>query len=172
VHFRRLVTGVSRLSSDGNADIRGQVARPDISPRMGARRPLESRSRGHPETTDYTCVLPFPLWDEVEAYVGNGQFCSDLKRPREYKSENRRGAIRAPTKPRRDMKPSTKDKIKGSLHEAKGAIKEEVGKVTNDRNLESQRESRKEGGRGSTADRCAKKTVAKLTRRSKELKTG
>ena len=51
------------------------------------------------------------------------------------------------------MKPSMKDKIKGSFHEVKGTIKEEVGKVTNDRNLKVKRESRKEGGRGSAADR-------------------
>ena len=35
------------------------------------------------------------------------------------------------------MKTSTKDKIKGSFHEVKGAIKEEVGKATNDRNLKA-----------------------------------
>ena len=35
------------------------------------------------------------------------------------------------------MKTSTKDKIKGSFHEVKGAIKEEVGKVTNDRSLKA-----------------------------------
>ena len=33
------------------------------------------------------------------------------------------------------MKPSMKDKIKGSFHEVKGTIKEEVGEVTNDQNL-------------------------------------
>jgi uncharacterized protein YjbJ (UPF0337 family) len=31
------------------------------------------------------------------------------------------------------MKTSTRDKIKGSFHEVKGTIKEQVGKVTNDR---------------------------------------
>jgi uncharacterized protein YjbJ (UPF0337 family) len=33
------------------------------------------------------------------------------------------------------MKPSTEDQIKGSLHEAKGKVKEKVGKVTNNPNL-------------------------------------
>ena len=51
------------------------------------------------------------------------------------------------------MKPSMKDKIKGSFHEVKGTIKEEVGKVTNDRNLKARGKARKEGGRGSAADR-------------------
>ena len=50
------------------------------------------------------------------------------------------------------MRPGMKDKIKGSFHEVKGTIKEEVGRVTNDRNLKAG-ESRKKGGRGSAADR-------------------
>jgi uncharacterized protein YjbJ (UPF0337 family) len=33
------------------------------------------------------------------------------------------------------MKPSTKDQIKGSLHQAKGKVKEKVGEVTNNPNL-------------------------------------
>lgn len=34
------------------------------------------------------------------------------------------------------MKPSTKDRVEAKLHEVKGTIKEEVGKVTNHPNLE------------------------------------
>ena len=34
------------------------------------------------------------------------------------------------------MKPSTQDRTEGKLHEVKGQIKEEVGKVTNDPDLE------------------------------------
>ena len=34
------------------------------------------------------------------------------------------------------MKPSTQDRTEGKVHEVKGRIKEEVGKVTNDPNLE------------------------------------
>lgn len=34
------------------------------------------------------------------------------------------------------MKPSTEDKAQGKIHEVKGKIKEQVGKVTNDPNLE------------------------------------
>jgi uncharacterized protein YjbJ (UPF0337 family) len=33
------------------------------------------------------------------------------------------------------MKPSTKDQIKGKLHEMKGKAKEKVGQVTNNPNL-------------------------------------
>ena len=51
---------------------------------------------------------------------------------------------------RRNMKTSTKDKLKGSFHEVKGTIKEEVGKATHDRELKAE-------GRVET-----KETVAKL----------
>jgi uncharacterized protein YjbJ (UPF0337 family) len=34
------------------------------------------------------------------------------------------------------MKSSTRDRIRGSFHEVKGAIKEEAGKLTNNRTLE------------------------------------
>ena len=33
------------------------------------------------------------------------------------------------------MKDSTKDKVDGAVHEAKGAVKEKVGRVTNDPEL-------------------------------------
>jgi uncharacterized protein YjbJ (UPF0337 family) len=36
-----------------------------------------------------------------------------------------------------DMKPSTKDQIKGKLHEATGKVKEKAGQVTNDPDLEA-----------------------------------
>jgi uncharacterized protein YjbJ (UPF0337 family) len=51
------------------------------------------------------------------------------------------------------MKISTKDKIEGSFHEIKGTIKEEVGKVTNDRNLKAEGKAEKKNGQSSTADR-------------------
>jgi len=34
------------------------------------------------------------------------------------------------------MKPSTKDKTEGTIHEVKGTIKEKLGRVTNDSDLE------------------------------------
>jgi uncharacterized protein YjbJ (UPF0337 family) len=36
------------------------------------------------------------------------------------------------------MKDSTTDKIKGAAHEAKGKVKEKVGQVTNDPDLEAE----------------------------------
>jgi uncharacterized protein YjbJ (UPF0337 family) len=45
------------------------------------------------------------------------------------------------------MKQSTKDEIAGKTHEAKGKIKEEVGKVTNNPNLEAEGEDEKVGGK-------------------------
>ena len=36
------------------------------------------------------------------------------------------------------MKPSTQDQTEGAFHEVKGKIKEKVGKVTNNPNLENE----------------------------------
>jgi len=36
------------------------------------------------------------------------------------------------------MKPSTQDEIAGDVHEVKGKIKEQVGRVTNNPNLEGE----------------------------------
>jgi uncharacterized protein YjbJ (UPF0337 family) len=36
------------------------------------------------------------------------------------------------------MKPSTKDKAKGTFHEVKGKVKEKVGRATNDPVLEAE----------------------------------
>jgi uncharacterized protein YjbJ (UPF0337 family) len=38
---------------------------------------------------------------------------------------------------RKQMKPSTKDEINGNIHEAKGAVKETTGKLTNNPDLEA-----------------------------------
>jgi uncharacterized protein YjbJ (UPF0337 family) len=36
------------------------------------------------------------------------------------------------------MRPSTENKVEGKVHEVKGGIKEKVGQVTNDPNLEGE----------------------------------
>jgi uncharacterized protein YjbJ (UPF0337 family) len=36
------------------------------------------------------------------------------------------------------MKPSTKDEVAGKIHEVKGAVKEKVGKLTNNPDLEAE----------------------------------
>ena len=36
------------------------------------------------------------------------------------------------------MKPSSKDAVAGNIHEVKGAVKEKVGKLTNDPDLEAE----------------------------------
>ena len=51
------------------------------------------------------------------------------------------------------MKPSTKDKIKGSFHEVEGTNQGGSRQGYEGPGFESQRKSGKEGGRGSTADR-------------------
>jgi uncharacterized protein YjbJ (UPF0337 family) len=45
------------------------------------------------------------------------------------------------------MKPSTKDKAESKIHEVKGEIKEQVGKATNDRNLEASGKAEKKAGK-------------------------
>jgi uncharacterized protein YjbJ (UPF0337 family) len=45
------------------------------------------------------------------------------------------------------MKPSTQDRAEGKLHEVKGKIKEQVGKATNDANLEDAGTAEKIGGK-------------------------
>ena len=45
------------------------------------------------------------------------------------------------------MKQSIKDEVLGKAHEAKGKIKEEIGKVTNNPNLEAEGEDEKVGGK-------------------------
>ncbi len=45
------------------------------------------------------------------------------------------------------MDSSNKDKIEGTLHEAKGKVKEEAGKAVGNRNLEARGEAEKAGGK-------------------------
>ena len=45
------------------------------------------------------------------------------------------------------MKQSTKDKAKGKFHEVKGKVKEKVGQVTNNPNLEAEGQGEKIGGK-------------------------
>jgi uncharacterized protein YjbJ (UPF0337 family) len=45
------------------------------------------------------------------------------------------------------MKDSTKDKVEGAAHEAKGAVKEKLGHVTNNPDLEAEGQGEKLGGK-------------------------
>jgi uncharacterized protein YjbJ (UPF0337 family) len=45
------------------------------------------------------------------------------------------------------LKPSTQDRTEGKLHEIKGKIKEEVGKATNDPELEVSGSAEKKAGK-------------------------
>ena len=45
------------------------------------------------------------------------------------------------------MKDSTKDKVEGALHQAKGAVKEKIGHVTNNPDLEDEGTAEKVGGK-------------------------
>jgi len=46
-----------------------------------------------------------------------------------------------------EMKPSTKDQMQGKFHEAKGAVKEKAGDVTNDPNLANRGSDEKIAGK-------------------------
>jgi uncharacterized protein YjbJ (UPF0337 family) len=50
-------------------------------------------------------------------------------------------------KRREQMKPSTKDQIKGNLHEMKGKVKEKAGQVTNNPNLAAEGQAEKLAGK-------------------------
>ena len=45
------------------------------------------------------------------------------------------------------MKDSTKDKVAGAVHDAKGTIKEKIGHATNNPNLEAEGQDEKVGGK-------------------------
>ncbi|HXM02394.1 MAG TPA: CsbD family protein, partial [Chthoniobacterales bacterium] len=45
------------------------------------------------------------------------------------------------------MKPSTKDELQGKLHEAKGKVKEKIGQVTNNPDLETEGQGEKLTGK-------------------------
>jgi uncharacterized protein YjbJ (UPF0337 family) len=45
------------------------------------------------------------------------------------------------------MKDSTKDKVEGAVHDAKGTVKERIGRATNNPNLESEGQDEKVGGK-------------------------
>jgi uncharacterized protein YjbJ (UPF0337 family) len=69
------------------------------------------------------------------------------------------------------MKSSTKDKLTGSFHEMKGAIKEGVGNVTNDPSLKAEGKAEKRAGKVQQRIGNAKDNVAKLKGQLKELIT-
>jgi uncharacterized protein YjbJ (UPF0337 family) len=45
------------------------------------------------------------------------------------------------------MKDSTKDKVEGAVHDAKGTVKEKIGHATNNPNLEAEGQDEKVGGK-------------------------
>ena len=45
------------------------------------------------------------------------------------------------------MKDSTKDKVQGAAHEAKGAVKEKIGHATGNPDLEAEGQAEKIGGK-------------------------
>jgi len=68
------------------------------------------------------------------------------------------------------MKTSTKDNLKGSFHEVKGTIKEEVGKVIGNRDLKAEGKAEKKTGKVQQRIGHAKEAVANLKGQLAELK--
>ncbi|MGA2687245.1 MAG: CsbD family protein [Candidatus Korobacteraceae bacterium] len=114
----------------------------------------------------------FPVWDEAQPKPEMVNSAQTTKVREITKVAAEALQLRALQGPRRNMKPSTKDKIKGSFHEVKGTIKEEVGKVTKDRNLKAKGRAEKKAGKVQQRIGRAKEAVAKLKGKLKELKTG
>jgi uncharacterized protein YjbJ (UPF0337 family) len=118
----------------------------------------------------------FPFRDEAAAHF---QRCSILLRPQKVTGFTkvaallkrlRRAAIPALRGRRRNMKTSTKDNLKGSFHKVKGTIKEEVGKVTGDRNLKAEGKAEKKTGKVQQRIGHAKEAVADLKGQLADLK--
>ena len=69
------------------------------------------------------------------------------------------------------MKTRTKDKLKGSFHEVKGTIKEQIGKATNDRELKAEGKAEKNAGKVQQRIGDAKEAVVKLKDKLADLTT-
>ena len=68
------------------------------------------------------------------------------------------------------MNTRTKDKIKGSFHEMKRTIREEIGKASSVRDLRIEGKAEKKGGKVQQRMGDAKEAVAKLKGQRAELK--
>jgi uncharacterized protein YjbJ (UPF0337 family) len=55
--------------------------------------------------------------------------------------------VEDPVRPGENMKPSTKDQIKGKLHEMKGKVKEKAGQITNNPSLAAEGQNEKLAGK-------------------------
>ena len=69
------------------------------------------------------------------------------------------------------MTTSTNDKLKGSFHEIKGTIKEQIGKATDDRELKAEGNAEKNAGKVQQKIGEAKDAVVKLKGKLAELTT-
>jgi uncharacterized protein YjbJ (UPF0337 family) len=69
-----------------------------------------------------------------------------------------------------NMTTSTEDKMKGNFHEAKGAIKEEIGKVIGDKDLKDDGKGEKNAGKLQQKIGHAKEGIADLKEKLVEAK--
>jgi len=91
---------------------------------------------GTAHSPDRPAAVFVNAWEASDSACGNYAFAQRSHR-RSYYEKGRKEM----------MKPSTKNKTEGKLHEVKGAIKEEVGKATNDPNLEVSGKAEKKAGK-------------------------
>jgi uncharacterized protein YjbJ (UPF0337 family) len=68
--------------------------------------------------------------------------------PRSFENSSpQSGPSIANSKRRSQMKPSTKDELEGKLHETKGKVKEKVGQVINNPDMETKGQNEKLAGK-------------------------
>jgi uncharacterized protein YjbJ (UPF0337 family) len=108
---------------------------------------------------------------ENEAKRRDEQFCSAVRNLQAYKRDSlQRSDPSFKGTKERAMKTSTKDRIKDSFHQAKGTIKEEVGKATNNRDLKAEGKAEKKIGKVQERIGRAKEAVVKAKGQLSALK--
>jgi uncharacterized protein YjbJ (UPF0337 family) len=116
-------------------------------------------------------VFLVPVWDDAGAQSRDGQFCSDFKWPRDYKNGGRKTVTPRVTRAKEKYETQHEGQDQGQLPRSERNHQGEVGKVTNDRNLNAKGKAEKKAGEVQQRIGRAKDTVAKLKGKLKELKT-
>src|SRR5664279_4262165 len=112
----------------------------------------------------HLCVFLVPVWDDAGTQARDGQFCSDLKQPRDYKSGSRSAATSRVTRAKEKYETQHERQAQGQLPRSKGNHQGGSRKGYKRPEIESHGESRKEGGRASAADRPCERHCRKILR--------
>jgi uncharacterized protein YjbJ (UPF0337 family) len=92
------------------------------------------------------------------------------EKPQDYNVDSPQNRQSGSRGPRRNMKSSTEEMIKGGFHEVKGKIVEEIGKVTNNRDMKDEGKAEKKAGEVQQKMGETKEAVKELRGELKELK--